>query len=738
MHTDLTVHMVANAHIDPVWLWQWQRGSDEALATCRAACHLLDDHPDVVFTRGEAWVYEQVRSLDPPLFERIRAHVEAGRWEVVGGWWVQPDVNLPAEDAILKTAQLGHAWFRRHLGVDAVPVAYNVDSFGHGAYLPRMLVRLGQPYYVMMRPGPHEKELPSSLFRWRSPDGHEALTFRVAGYVCNGPGYGLEEHVHWAVDAAPDGIGHVMCFYGVGDHGGGPTRAAVQWLSDHQDFAPGVRLEFSSPGRFFAQVEPLRERCPVVTGELQMHAIGCYSVCGDLKRRIRRAELAAVDAERLLEAAPGPPEARLDELLRSAWEAICFNQFHDILPGSSIPEAVDAARADIGAARSAVDRVAHALLRGRDGPAARCGVEGHRLHVVNRSPRPWAGTVECELWLDWESWQHHFQDAHATIVPHQCAEPSSLMIEKGAGPIPRVLFPVSLEPGGHAVLRVVHGEAAPAEPAGGQPRFDDGVLQNSALCVAFGPEGIARVTHPGSPELLAGPLSLLCLEDDSDTWSHGLDRFAGPVRSEAQFADPVPVEDGVLRTTVRLDGWVGDTDLMLFVALERNEPVIHLRLTTNYCERMTVLKAAVALPGPASTRRDLVAGGWLDRPLDEREYPVHHGLLVRGAHGALGLVTPDSFAADCSPQAVRPTLIRNSLHAMHNAGRALLAGVPRLCEWFGTDEGPQEVRWALAFDAFAAEGAVQALIDRYQRPPYCWDDYAGGSRLDRFDVGSGA
>src|SRR5262245_12004228 len=90
-----TVHLVLNAHIDPVWLWPWQAGADEVVATCRSACERLERHPDLVFTRGEAWAYRTVEQLDPALFERIRGHVEAGRWEIVGGWWIQPDCNLP-------------------------------------------------------------------------------------------------------------------------------------------------------------------------------------------------------------------------------------------------------------------------------------------------------------------------------------------------------------------------------------------------------------------------------------------------------------------------------------------------------------------------------------------------------------------------------------------------------------------------------------------------------------------
>ena len=93
-----TVHLIFNAHIDPVWLWPWQAGLDAVLATCRSACNRLDAHPDLVFTKGDAWAFEQVERVDAALFERIRKHVDAGRWAIVGGWWIQPDCTLPSAE----------------------------------------------------------------------------------------------------------------------------------------------------------------------------------------------------------------------------------------------------------------------------------------------------------------------------------------------------------------------------------------------------------------------------------------------------------------------------------------------------------------------------------------------------------------------------------------------------------------------------------------------------------------
>jgi alpha-mannosidase len=124
----MTIHLIFNAHIDPVWLWPWQAGLDEILATCRSACDRLDAHPDLRFTRGESWVYKQIERIDAPLFARIRAHIESGRWEIVGGWWLQPDCNLPGGTGMHKQIELGKNIFRKPSAFFRIPLTTSILS----------------------------------------------------------------------------------------------------------------------------------------------------------------------------------------------------------------------------------------------------------------------------------------------------------------------------------------------------------------------------------------------------------------------------------------------------------------------------------------------------------------------------------------------------------------------------------------------------------------------------------
>ena len=170
--------MVGNAHIDPMWIWDWDEGMHEVLQTFRAAVERLDEDPGLRFTASSASYYRWVMDTAPDLFARIRELVRAGRWVVVGGQWVEPDCNLPSGESVCRQFLYGQRFLARHLGVTAT-VGYNVDSFGHSGTLPQLLAASGLGSYVFMRPGPDEKAIASPAFRWRGTDGTELPAYRI-------------------------------------------------------------------------------------------------------------------------------------------------------------------------------------------------------------------------------------------------------------------------------------------------------------------------------------------------------------------------------------------------------------------------------------------------------------------------------------------------------------------------------------------------------------------------------
>ena len=175
---DRTMHMIGNAHVDPVWLWHCEEGCHEVMASFRSALDRMNEDPDFIFTASSAAFYAWVEQISPAMFEEIRARVAEGRWELVGGWWVEPDCNIPHGESFCRQGLYGQRYFMEKFGKIA-RVGYNPDSFGHAGSLPQILRKSGLDYYVFMRPSRQEKGLPGSLFWWESDDGSRVLAYRI-------------------------------------------------------------------------------------------------------------------------------------------------------------------------------------------------------------------------------------------------------------------------------------------------------------------------------------------------------------------------------------------------------------------------------------------------------------------------------------------------------------------------------------------------------------------------------
>ena len=176
--------MIGNAHLDPVWMWRWQEGSAQVKATISSALDRMNETPDFKFVSYQAVMYEWLCEYTPEMIDEIKKRVAEGRFIICGGWWVQPDCNLPSGESFARHGLYSQRLFKKLLGTTA-KVGYNVDSFGHNAMLPQILKKSGMNAYIVMRPGEHEKHLESNLFMWRSPDGTELPVYRIPEAYCN-------------------------------------------------------------------------------------------------------------------------------------------------------------------------------------------------------------------------------------------------------------------------------------------------------------------------------------------------------------------------------------------------------------------------------------------------------------------------------------------------------------------------------------------------------------------------
>lgn len=292
---DKKLHMIGNAHLDPVWLWNWQEGFQEVKATFRSALDRMKEDENFIFTCSSAVFFEWVEKNNPGMFAEIKKRVEEGRWEIVGGWYIQPDCNIPSGESYVRQGLYGQRYFNEKFGKMAV-TGYNVDSFGHNGNLPQILKKSGLDNYVFMRPMPLEKGLPGRVFWWKSEDGSKVLAYRIPYEYCTW-GKDLEKYTERLKCELEDGEDDLMMFYGVGNHGGGPTREnlkSIYALNAREDMPV---MEMGTTSEFFETIRSNGKEYHQVTGDLQHHASGCYSVMSRIKRENRRAENLLLAAE---------------------------------------------------------------------------------------------------------------------------------------------------------------------------------------------------------------------------------------------------------------------------------------------------------------------------------------------------------------------------------------------------------------------------------------------------------
>jgi alpha-mannosidase len=720
----MIVHMIGNSHIDPVWLWRWQAGVDEALATFRAAADRCDEYPEFIFTRGEAWLYRQVELLDPALFARVRALVARGQWHITGGQVVQPDLNVPTEMGLRRQFQHGLRYFDETFGVRPV-VGFNVDSFGHPGTLPDILVPLGFTGYIFGRPNLRDMPLPGLTFRWRGVGGAEIIASRIA------PAYltryeDLESTIKEATAAADPALGHALCFYGVGNHGGGPTKGHIEYILNHRHAFEGLELRFSTPAAFFEAIAPYRDRLPLVTTDLQHTPPGVYSLMQDIKQEQRRGEHLLAQCEWLIVQLAEGPAAREAFGLRldAAWEDLLFTQFHDVLGGSSIPSAWKATRAAQGRARMVGEEILVETTR-RWARRALPSVNHQQIAVYNADAKPWSGLVETEPWLEFDNWgERWLSDLNGRPIPWQFVQAESPQL------VPGVLFPAQLDAGGHVLVQLRDDTRPDVEPLTSDLAASPALLSNSRLRVALDPTGLAALQLDGRDMLGAGGMGLELREDLTDAWSFGTDRFRGPVVAAFRAeTDWIVQEQGPLRARAWCEGWIGRSRVRWTVSLLRDEPRMSMELEVLYGDRTSALQLKVPLAWQPDVWTCGLPGGQIDREAGGMEWPMQAWTRVTAALERVAVVSQDFYSASLEGGCWRFTLLRSPrmgrMQGMWEDEKPDERAAQRA--WH-TDQGCHTFAFTVICGGDLSDELLHRVARQAAQPPIVFDRYEGMDR----------
>lgn len=725
----LTFHLLPNAHLDPVWLWDWQEGLNEGLITVRTVLDLMDEVPELTFMRGESAIYEHIQKTDPATFRRILKRVEEGRWEVVGGTVIQPDTNLASTEVLCRQFERGLDYFKKNLGVRPT-AAWLADSFGHTAGLPNILSAFGMEGFSFTRPQRNQFPLESPAFWWEGEGGNRILCYRQHWKAYCSERDNLCEMLDVTLAGAQKlEFINAGVQFGLGNHGGGPTRKHLRDVEEWKQAHPEVGVKFGTLHGLFAELKKEGEAKPAllstVRGEFGFCLRGCYSSVQKFKSLYRHGESQVADAEITRSVIGVATEAKPGNL-SEAWDALLFNAFHDILPGTSIERAYEEQAAWMGLAMhrartakfEALNRLA-ARIDTSVPPPRRPDLPADVPVVIwNPLPRPFIGLAEMEASLDYRPlWKYRDRASELPVAVHDHeGKPAAFQIvdtEHGAmTSVPwrkRVVVPVEIPALGWTTVRLGWRDEHPAahpDPACSARRDETPQITNGYWSVEA-KAGTVCIQRKGANIFSTQRnLEIRMLEDPWGSWGGEYEKTESSafnhVRENWSLQRAEVLEAGPLRAKMwtRWQGTHSWLELTFVLAAGLPRLTIEGRLLWN--ERSARLK--LILPCPGALEYD-VPGTRIARDA-QGHVPGGRWVVRSEADKKLGFASDVLSDFDAAPDELRVTLARASRYANDVQTSpsekpwqpAVDCGELKFqCALFGEDSEPDHVADALLF-----------------------------------------
>ena len=543
---EFTVYFAANAHIDAAWLWREKETVQVCHNTFASVMNMFRARKDFTYSQSSAAYYEWMEKLYPKLFSEMRERVKDKRWEVVGGTWIEPDCNLISGTSWARQLLYGKRYFRDKLGAD-VTLGWNPDSFGYNWNMPQFYREAGIDAFITQKIGWNDTNVfPHRVFWWQSPDGSRVLSYFPFDYVntIDKP----FQLVDWLRQFdANTGFRKMLILFGVGDHGGGPSLEMIDRIEKLKslDIFPTIEYGTARAHIDWLKTQPLDDM-PVWNDELYLeYHQGTFTTQAAAKSENRETETLLTNAEKFASLATlaGGPKPGLE--LQDSWKDVMFNQFHDILPGSSIREVyIDAAK------RYNQVREAAGFQLGRSLNTIAGQVDTSRLKtgtpIVVFNPLAWErrDVVRYELPTGDDKPCAVF-DAAGREVPSQVVAKSPLKRE--------LIFIAENVPAlGYASYELRRQK--PAEFASGL-KSGPSWLENDALRVEIDPASgwvSSIMDKKTGRQALSGPGNELQLLEDKpkawDAWNIGWTGTVFP----STFRGAEIIENGPVRTVIRL------------------------------------------------------------------------------------------------------------------------------------------------------------------------------------------
>jgi alpha-mannosidase len=686
--TKFRFHMIGQAHIDPVWLWPWSEGISIVHSTFRSALDRMNETPDFTFTASSAQFYQWVAENDPGMLAEIKKRVDEGRWNIVGGWWVEPDVNIPCGESMVRQGLYGQLTFQRLLGRRAI-VAFNPDSFGHAGTLPQIFKLQGMENYIFMRPGIKEKTIPADLFWWEGLDGTRILTYRIPiSYTDNGSVRRRVEQILAQFKEQP--MKSYMAYYGAGDHGGGSTKENISSIDELKSEKGSPIVFYSTPDRYFREIRKERNiNLPVIKDDLQHHAVGCYTAESEIKKGNRSSETALITAEKIAALGSMAWGSRYPKTeFSSAWQRVLFLQFHDSLAGTSVPEHSQTAREGYGYALDIAHNATNLSVQKLEWQVPAEDTASQYLLIFN--PHEWEVKGIIEYDFNWDQRNtSRVEDELGNSLPHQWIRGST-----ETGSRRRIVVSTQLPAFGYRQIRILKGETPQVKaPA----RAEGTILENEFLRVHFSPGGtLGMFDKEAGREIFSGEENgcrAVVIDDPSDTWSHDIKTFSDEI-GVFENATLKVLENGALRATTRVAMTYGVSKLVIDWTLCSGSRHLEAKVTLDWHEHLKMLKFSfpIDVESPAATYE--TPYGNIVRETNGYENPGQRWIDVSGNRDGslygLAVINDAKYGYSVLGKDMRISIARSAVYAHHN---------PRILDMKGEhiwmDQGIQTFRMLL-------------------------------------------
>ena len=595
---DIVIHASGHAHIDVAWLWTLGQTRRKAERTFQNVIRLMEQFPDYHFTQSQPQLYQFIKEDQPALFESIKERIKEGRWEPVGGMWVEADCNLSGAESLARQFLLGRNFFREHFGKEAEsPILWLPDVFGYAWALPQLIHQAGLKYFMTIKIGWSQyNRMPYDTFVWQGIDGSRILT-----HFSTIPEVGSEyASTYNAMANAREALGawdnflqkelhkDLLMAYGYGDGGGGPTREMLENIEVMKSFPALPHVKQSSVKKFFESIAPLTDSkmMPVWNGELYLeYHRGTYTTQARNKRANRKSEFLLHDAEFIAAYAsllttlrPGSVQDYQYPVteFQEAWRTVCLNQFHDIIPGSSIGAVYEESQQQYAQLTQDVTRLRDEALE-----TIAEQLEGD-LILVNPTSFSQRGLVFVP---GASPWQRFTRDGQTP--PVQAAD-SGLWLDAG-----------DLAPYSVTALRAITDDEAQTTQVNQPSEVNEPVLENQYLRVEFNNAGdITRVfDKQANREVLAPNVvanQFQAFEDRPSSWdAWDIEIFYDDKTWLAEPAASIEmVEYGELRQTLEIKRKILNSPYTQRISLNHDSPRLDFDTHIEWNERHILLKAA--------------------------------------------------------------------------------------------------------------------------------------------------